>query len=437
MPMKLSRRSFLHSAGLAGGILLLDVRVPLRAADGAATQIIAGWIRIDPDGHFCLLMNATEMGQGAQSGLAQILAEELDLDWSQVRVDFAPIDREHYGMWETYQTGGSGSIRGMFDRLRRAGATARAMLIQAAAQRWGAPAEECVTRSGYVRHAQSSRSASYVTLARDAARLSPPKNVPLKARGDWQLIGKSTPRLDVRSKVNGTATYGIDVRRPGMLYAAIAQSPVFKGTLETVDDAPAMRYQGVRRVLKLDDAVVVVADSFWIAQKALGELKPVWRQSPMASVDSAQISERLRALTREAGKVYAAEGQDEAKLRETCEAELTSARRACSAGRRQCRCRIQSANRLPRWRYASRRNGGSTVRVAEHLHQLRRLESWRAARCVAFGRRIAEPVLLRKLHRRAGAGVATGPARAASAAAARQPARTARAGRGSKARPLG
>jgi isoquinoline 1-oxidoreductase beta subunit len=327
MPMKLSRRSFLQSAGLAGGILLIDVRVPLQAADGAVTDIIAGWIRIDPDGHFSLLMNATEMGQGAQSGLAQILAEELDLDWSQVRVDFAPVDREHYGMWETYQTGGSGSIRGMFERLRKAGATARAMLMQAAAQRWGVPAEECVTRSGYVRHASSSRSASYVALARDAARLSPPKDVPLKARGEWQLIGKSLPRLDVRSKVNGTATYGIDVRRPGMLYATIAQSPVFKGTLESLDEAPAMRHRGVRRVLKLDDAVVVVADSFWIAQKALRELKPVWRPSPMASVDSAQISERLRALTREAGKVYAAEGQDEAQLRERCEAELTKARR--------------------------------------------------------------------------------------------------------------
>ena len=199
--------------------------------------------------------------------------------------------------------------------------------MQAAAQRWGVPTEECVTRSGYVRHAQSSRSASYVALARDAARLPPPNDVPLKARGEWQLIGKSLPRLDVRSKVNGTATYGIDVRRPGMLYAAIAQSPVFKGTLENVDEAPAMRHRGVRRVLKLDDAIVVVADSFWIAQKALRELKPVWRQSPMASVDSAQISERLRALTREAGKVYAAEGQDEAQLRERCEAELTKARR--------------------------------------------------------------------------------------------------------------
>src|SRR5690348_4715167 len=133
MSMKLSRRSFLHSAGLAGGLLLMDIRVPVRAADGAVGEMIAGWIRIDPDGALCLLVNATEMGQGAKSGLAQILAEELELDWSQVRVDFAPIDREHYGVWETYQTGGSGSVRGMFDRLRKAGAAARMMLLQAAA----------------------------------------------------------------------------------------------------------------------------------------------------------------------------------------------------------------------------------------------------------------------------------------------------------------
>jgi len=327
MSTKLSRRSFLHAAGLAGGILLIDVRVPVRAADGGVADMIAGWIRIDPDSNLTLLMNATEMGQGAQSGLAQILAEELELDWSQVRIDFAPIDREHYGMWETYQTGGSGSIRGMFDRLRQAGAAARTMLLQAAAQSWGVRVEECVARSGYVRHAQSSRSASYAVLARDAARLPPPKDVPLKPRSEWRLIGKPLQRLDLRSKVSGTATYGIDVRRPGMLYAAIAQSPVFKGTLESVDEAPAMRHRGVRRVLKLENAVVVVAESFWTAHKALGELKPVWRQSAMASVNSAQISERLRALTREAGQVYVAEGQDQAQVRERCEAELSKARR--------------------------------------------------------------------------------------------------------------
>ncbi len=327
MSTQLSRRAFLHSAGLAGGILLVDVRVPLRAADGAVAEIIAGWIRIDPDGNLTLLMNASEMGQGAQSGLAQILAEELELDWSQVRVDFAPIDREHYGIWETYQTGGSGSIRGMFDRLRQAGAAARTMLLQAAAQRWGVRVEECVAQRGFVRHVQTSRSASYAALARDAARLPAPKDVPLKPRSDWQLIGKPMRRLDVRSKIDGSATYGIDVRRPGMLYAAIAQSPVFKGTLETVDEKPAMGQRGVRRVLKMENAVVVVADSFWIAQQALGELKPVWRPSPMASVDSAQISERLRALTREAGKVYVTEGQDEAQLREQCESVLTKARR--------------------------------------------------------------------------------------------------------------
>ena len=177
--MKLSRRSFLHSASVAGSILLLDIRAPLRAEDGSLSEVIAGWIRIDPDGALCLLVNATEMGQGAKSGLAQILAEELEVDWSDVRVDFAPIDREHYGMWETYQTGGSGSIRGMFDRLRTAGATARTMLLQAAAQRWRVPVEECVARSGVVRHAQSSRSASYAALARDALRLPQPKDVPL------------------------------------------------------------------------------------------------------------------------------------------------------------------------------------------------------------------------------------------------------------------
>jgi isoquinoline 1-oxidoreductase subunit beta len=327
MSMKLSRRTFLHSAGLAGGILLLDIRAPLRADDGSVTDMIAGWIRIDPDGALCLLVNATEMGQGAKSGLAQILAEELEVDWSDVRVDFAPIDREHYGVWEAYQTGGSGSVRGMFDRLRTAGATARTMLVQAAARRWRVPFEECVARSGVVRHAQSSRSAAYAALARDAVRLPQPKDVPLKARSEWQLIGKSMRRLDLHSKVDGSAGFGIDVRRPGMLYAAIAQSPVFGGKLESFDEAPALRQAGVRRVLKINEAVVVVADQFWTAQKALAVLKPVWRPGAMASVTSTAIGERLRALTREPGKVYVAEGEDEAQARERCEAELTKARR--------------------------------------------------------------------------------------------------------------
>src|SRR4029079_18256390 len=193
MSTKLSRRAFLHSAAVAGGILLVDIRVPLRAADGNVNEIIAGWIRIDVDGNLTLLMNATEMGQGAQSGLAQILAEELGLDWSQVRIDFAPIDREHYGVWETYQTGGSGSIRGMFDRLRQAGAAARTMLLPAAAHPRQVRAEKGVARSGYVRHEQSSRSASYAALARDAARVPVPKDVPLKPRTEWQVLGQPPP----------------------------------------------------------------------------------------------------------------------------------------------------------------------------------------------------------------------------------------------------
>jgi isoquinoline 1-oxidoreductase beta subunit len=327
MSSQLSRRRFLQSAALAGGVLLIDIRAPLRAGDGSVAEVIAGWIRIDPDGALCLLLNATEMGQGAKSGLAQILAEELEIDWSDVRVDFAPIDTEHYGMWETYQTGGSGSVRGMFDRLRNAGATARTMLLQAAAQRWRVPVEECVARNGVVRHEQSSRSASYAALARDALRLPQPKDVPLKPRSEWQLIGKSMHRLDLRSKIDGSATFGIDVRQPGMLYAAIAQSPVLGGALESLDEAPAMRRAGVRRVLRINGAVVVVAESFWTAQKALADLKPVWRNGAMAGVTSTVISERLRALTLEPGKGYVAEGEDEAQVRARCEAEFAKARR--------------------------------------------------------------------------------------------------------------
>jgi isoquinoline 1-oxidoreductase beta subunit len=327
MSIPVSRRTFLQSAALTGGVFLLDIRAPLRAADGSVAEIIAGWIRIDPDGGLCLLVNATEMGQGAKSGLAQILAEELELDWSQVRVDFAPIDREHYGMWETYQTGGSGSVRGMFERLRKAGAAARTMLLQAAAQRWGVRVEECAARGGVIRHAQSSRSASYAALARDASRLPQPEDVSLKPRSEWQLIGKSMSRLDVRSKVDGSATFGIDVRWPGMLYAAIAQSPVLGGTLESLDEAPATRHRGVRRVLRINGAVVVVAESFWTAQKALADLKPVWRPGAMSNVVSSGISERLRALTHEPGKAYVAEGQDEAQVRERCKAELVKAQR--------------------------------------------------------------------------------------------------------------
>ena len=193
MPMKLSRRSFLQSAGLAGGILLVDVRMPLRAADGAVAEMIAGWIRIDPDGHLCLLMNATEMGQGAQSGLAQILAEELELDWSQVRVDFAPIDPR--ALWHV---GDVPDGRQRFDsRHVRAPAQGRRHSSRRCCCKRPRSVGECPPRNAslaaaYVRHAQSSRSASYVALARDAARLSPPKDVPLKPRGEWQLIGKST-----------------------------------------------------------------------------------------------------------------------------------------------------------------------------------------------------------------------------------------------------
>jgi isoquinoline 1-oxidoreductase beta subunit len=334
LPMYLgvSRRRFLQASGAAaaGSALLIAIRVPaLGAATNKAPTTLAGWVRVDADKGVTLLVNATEMGQGAKSALAQILAEELELEWSQVRVDFAPVEPAYYGMWETYQTGGSGSVRGMFDRLRKAGATARMLLTAAAAKRWKVPVEECRARQGAIYHTRSSRKATYAALASDAASLPTPENIGLKARDKWNLIGKSLPRLDTASKVNGSAVYGIDVKRPQMLCAAIAQCPTLRGRLQSVDPQPAMNMARVSRVVTLDDAVVVVAKDYWSAKKALAALKPVWDPGKNATTSSTEIAQRLRELTTAEGKVFVPEGtrESESELRQRCESALAKSAR--------------------------------------------------------------------------------------------------------------
>ena len=322
-----TRRAFLQATGATGAALWIGIRVPAALADNATPHLLAGWIRIDRDGRPTLLMNATEMGQGSQSALAQIVADELELDWSQVRVDFAPVERAYYGMWETYQTGGSGSVRGMFEPLRTAGATARELLRTAAAIQWRVPVDECVARHGTIRHPASGRTAAYGELAADASQLSPPANVTLKPRERWQLIGKSMRRLDLQRKVDGGAVFGIDVHQPGMLYAAIAQCPTFGGSLGSVDPAPALKAANVRRVVQLPTAVVVVASDFWSAHKALGALRPVWNNGPNAAANSAEISRRLRDLTTADGTAWVDEGRNEATLRADCETGFARASR--------------------------------------------------------------------------------------------------------------
>ena len=328
MDRKLSRRRFLQASGAAGGAVLIAIHAPrLWAADAATPQTIAGWVRIDAETGITLLVNATEMGQGATSGLAQILAEELELEWSQVRVDFAPIEPAFYGMWGTYQTGGSGSIRGMFDRLRMAGATARVLLMTAAAKRWDVPLTECTAQRGAVYHSGSSRSATYASLASEAARLPQPQHVDLKPRDRWNLIGKPLHRLDMRSKVDGSAIFGIDIQQPGMLCATIAQCPTLGGQLQDVDPQPALRMARVSRVVKLDNAVAVVAKDYWSAKRGLAALNPVWQHGKNAATSSTEIFKGLHELTTADGKIFVPQGQSEAELRQRCETALAKSAR--------------------------------------------------------------------------------------------------------------
>jgi isoquinoline 1-oxidoreductase beta subunit len=327
MARKLSRRRFLLASGAAGGAVLIAIHAPRLGAVDAASQTIAGWVRIDADTGITLLVNATEMGQGARSALAQILAEELELEWSQVRVDFAPIEPAYYGMWKTYQTGGSGSVRGMFDRLRTAGATARVLLMTAAAKRWDVPLTECVARGGAIHHSGSSRSATYASLASEAARLPQPQHVDLKPRNKWNLIGKPLHRLDMRSKVDGSAIFGIDVQQPRALCATIAQCPTLGGQLQDVDPQPALRMPRVSRVVKLDNAVAVVAKDYWSARQGLAALNPVWRHGQNTTTSSAEIFKRLHELTAADGQLFVPQGQSEAELRQRCETALAKSAR--------------------------------------------------------------------------------------------------------------
>jgi isoquinoline 1-oxidoreductase beta subunit len=217
----------------------------------------------------------------------------------------------------------------MFESLRKAGATARMLFTAAAAKRWKVPIDECRAYQGAIHHTRSSRKATYAALASEAAGSSAPENIEPKSRDKWTLIGKSLPRLDTPGKVNGSAVYGIDVKRPGMLCAAIAQCPTLRGRLQSVDPQPAMSTPRVSRVVTLDDAVVVVAKDYWSARKGLAALQPVWDTGENGATSSTDISRRLHELTTAEGKVYVPEGEHgtEAELRQRCQSAFEKSAR--------------------------------------------------------------------------------------------------------------
>jgi isoquinoline 1-oxidoreductase beta subunit len=251
---------------------------------------------VRPDDSVVIRIARSEMGQGTLTGLAQLVAEELECDWSKVTTEY-PTPGQSVARkrpWGDFSTGGSRGIRASQEYVRKGGATARAMLIQAAANEWKIPASECSATNSVITHALSRRTTTFGKVAEAAARLEPPAEVKLKDPKDWKLVGKSVKRLDTADKTTGKMTYGIDVKMPGMLNAAIKACPVFGGKLKSFDEAKVRDMKGVRKVVKVgDSAVAVVADTWWHAKTALEALPIDWDEGDNAKVSSASIAKWL------------------------------------------------------------------------------------------------------------------------------------------------
>ena len=298
---KMNRRTFVVSAAAAGGGLALGLELPLGgpqpilAQDG--TPEINAWVVIRPDDTVVVRVARAEMGQGSLTGLAQLVAEELDCDWAKVTWE-TPTPGQNVARkraWGDYATVGSRAIRQSQEYVRNGGATAREMLIEAAANEWKVPASEVSAASGVLTHRPSGRTTTYGKVAAAAAKLEPPKEVKLKDPKDWKIAGKPLKRLDTPDKVTGKQVYGADLKLPGMLNAAIKESPVFGGKVKSFDAAKVVGMPGVKKVVQSGDAAVaVIADTWWQAKTALAALPIVWDDGPNAKVSSASIAEMLK-----------------------------------------------------------------------------------------------------------------------------------------------
>jgi isoquinoline 1-oxidoreductase beta subunit len=311
-----SRRALL-TGGLAGGFLLA-FHLPVRAVNEPVQPPATtsgkfapnAFIRIDAAGHTTLVMPQVEMGQGVYTSIAMILAEELDADFKQVTLEHAPPNDKLYGnpAFGLQVTGNSNSIRAFWKPLRAAGASARAMLVQAAAQQWQVEPASCTTSNGEVTHSASGRKLSYGALALAATSQTPPKDVALKDPKDFVLIGKPLKRLDTPDKVNGKAVYGIDAMLPGMKFATLAACPVFGGKVAKVDDSAAKKIPGVQQVVVLDDMVAVVGDHMWAAKKGLDALVIDWDEGPNVRIGSKEVWQDLRTASEKDGVVAKSTG---------------------------------------------------------------------------------------------------------------------------------
>ena len=312
----LSRRAFLNSSALAGGGLVLGLHLPqparsadaLRPGDVPALRLNA-FVRIGPDNSVTVVVNHSEMGQGPYTSVPMMVAEELDADWSKVHYEAAPVAPEYnHSIFGIQMTGGSTSTWTEWERVRKAGAAARQMLLAAAAERWNVGTDACRTENSEVIHGESGRRLTYGALAERASQLPAPQNPPLKDRSAYQLVGKPTPRLDTPDKTNGKAVFGLDVNIPGMLVAVVARPPVFGGKLRSLNADRAKDIPGVRHVIEIERGVAVVADGFWPAKRAREVLEISWDEGPLASLDSRVQREEYAALARKPGVTARKEG---------------------------------------------------------------------------------------------------------------------------------
>jgi isoquinoline 1-oxidoreductase beta subunit len=298
---KIDRRSFLVGTAAVGGGLSLGLQLPFgpevaRAADG--TPEINAWVVIRPDDTVVIRIARSEMGQGSLTGLAQLVAEELECDWSKVTTEY-PTPGQNVArkrIWGDYASTGSRSIRESQEYVRKGGAAAREMLKQAAANEWKVPVSEVTAANSVITHTPSDRTTTYGKVAEAAAKVEPPQDVKLKDPKDWKLIGKGVKRLDTADKLTGKQLYSLDFKLPGMLSAAVKESPVFGGKVKSFDAAKVMNMPGVKKVVQSGDAAVaVVADTWWQAKTALEALPIVWDDGPNAKVSSATIADQLKA----------------------------------------------------------------------------------------------------------------------------------------------
>ena len=277
-----TRRSFLQTTALLSGALVVGFRLDGRPAAAAEALAPNAFIRIAPDNTVTIISKHTELGQGSYTGLATILAEEMDADWAQIRVEPAPADATRYGnrlAGGVQMTGGSTSMAEAWDEMRRAGATARALLVEAAAREWGVPASEITVDGGVVSHSGSGRRATFGELASKATGLTPPAQVTLKDPKDFKLVGKRVPRVDNKPKTDGSAQFTADFTAPGLLTALVARPPRFGATVKSVDATAARRVKGVIGVVQVPTGVAVVATGFWAARKGREALRVTWDES--------------------------------------------------------------------------------------------------------------------------------------------------------------